>query len=390
MMKFIHEMALTDSPTVLIHSIAQQKINAGINVFNLSAGEPKLPIHTLIAQGATDALTQGKTFYPPVSGIPELKDIACEWMNSTDACEFQTENCLVVNGGKLGIYLLLQLLLREKDRVIIPSPYWVSYPVIAKLFGGVPTIVATNEENGWKLTPDLLKKSCTPKSKILILNNACNPTGTLYTKSELAALLNVANDHDLMVISDEVYSELTYDDSAFVSCGAFHEYQQRVVIIQSCSKNFSMTGWRVGFVFAPAHLIKPLTSLISQSTSGVTTISQWAAVDALKQANLINHWVRENMQHRRDILINALQDAFKISIHPPSSSLYIFISLQHLGIKNIPSLEFCKLALERANVAMVPGDAFGKSGFVRLSFGANESELRSGVKALAEFCKTVN
>ena len=377
----------TDSATVMINSLAQQKESAGIKVFNLSAGEPKLSPLLLIVQAVSNALEQGKTLYPPVSGIPELKDLACEWMNRVYACHFQREQCLVVNGGKFGIYLLLQRLVQSGDEVIMASPYWVSYPAITTLFGGSPIVIETHEVQEWKLTAAQLKKACTAKSKILILNNASNPTGTLYTKSELAALLTVAKEHDLFVISDEVYSGLTYDDQRFVSCGEFSEHLERVAVIQSCSKNFAMTGWRIGFVFASPQLIKQLTTLISQSTSGVTTLSQWAAVAALKHVGTLNAWVRKNMESRRNALVQALNDAFAINLIPPPSALYVFVSLDHLGAKKITSDEFCKLALEHANVALVPGIAFGKEGFVRMSFGASEHDLKQGVEALADFCK---
>jgi aspartate aminotransferase len=342
---------LTDSATVEINSLAQQKADAGIHVFNLSAGEPKLPPHQLIVEAVSQALAEGKIFYPPVSGVPELKELAA------------------------------------KDEVIIASPYWVSYPAITKLFGGVPVIIKTQEDEEWKLSAEQLNKTCTPKSKILILNNAANPTGTVYTKQELAALLDVAKAHNLFVISDEVYSGLIYDHKHYVSCGEFSEHQDQVVIIQSCSKNFSMTGWRIGFVFASSILIKKLTSLVSQSTSGVTTISQWAAVAVLKQVDTINAWVKSSMEQRRNVLIHAINEAFALKINPPSSALYIFVSLDRLGVKSTSSVAFCKSALELANVALVPGLAFGQEGFVRISFGASEHDLQQGISALADFCK---
>lgn len=193
-------------------------------------------------------MEQGHTLYPPIMGIPELRHMGCEWMYRSYDCSFQNEQCLVVNGGKLGIYLLMQLLLQPNDEVIIPSPYWVSYPAMVSLFGGTPVPVETAEAEEWKLTPQALKKACSAKSKILILNNASNPTGALYTQSELIHLLQVAEEHNLLVISDEVYSELTYDGHHYVSCGSLPQFRERVIIIQSCSKNFSMTGWRVGFI----------------------------------------------------------------------------------------------------------------------------------------------
>ncbi|ARB91512.1 pyridoxal phosphate-dependent aminotransferase [Legionella longbeachae] len=378
------QFSLKDSATVAINSLAQQKINAGLKIYNLSAGEPKLPPHPIIISAVTHALEQGLTHYPPVSGISELRYLACEWMNKSYNCSFTSENCLVVNGGKFGIYLLMQLLIQNNDEVIIPSPYWVSYPQITCLFGGTPTIVETREIEGWKLTPQALKNACGPKSKILILNNAANPTGVLYTKSELAALLQVAHEHDLLVIADEVYSGLIYDGHTYISCGSFSQFKDRIIIIQSCSKNFSMTGWRVGFVFAPKTITQPLTALMSQSTSGVTSLSQWAAVAVLKEIK-IGLWVQQRMWERRNCIIHALDQYLGLTIPPPPSSLYIYLSLNKLGVKNQSSEDFCQQALEEANVALVPGTAFGNEGYIRLSFGGCEEELLSGIQKLARW-----
>ncbi|STY28247.1 aspartate aminotransferase [Legionella wadsworthii] len=377
-----------DSATVLINSLAQQKINEGIHIYNLSAGEPKLMPHPDIVSAVTQALEKGHTLYPPVAGIPKLRSLASQWMNEFYYCSFEKENCLVVNGGKFGLYLVLQLLMEEDDEIIIPSPFWVSYPALAKLFGGIPVFVETQETEGWKLTPQALKDACTTKSKFLILNNASNPTGALYTQSELQALIETAREHDLFIIADEVYSALTYDKHHYISCGSFPEFKDRVIIIQSCSKNFSMTGWRIGFVFAEQPLIQALTSLISQSTSGVTSISQWAAVGAFQEVNQISAEVQQCMQQRRDILIDAFQKYFALSIKPPKSSLYVFISLKNLGSKLQDSTEFCKRALDEAHVALVPGVAFGKEGYVRLSFGGCETDLVSGIHALAQWLQS--
>lgn len=376
-----------NSVTVIINTMAQKKIASGIPVFNLGAGEPKLPMHDILIQGANDAMSQGKTLYPPVSGISELKTLVAEWMNVSYQCAFEADNCLVVNGGKLGIYLLLQSQLSKGDEVIIASPYWVSYPAITKLFAGIPIIVETRESDGWKLTPDQLKKVCSPKAKILIINNGSNPTGSLYTRQELEALLNIAKSHNLLVISDEVYSGLTYDNHLYVSCGSFLEYSSNVVVIQSCSKNFAMTGWRVGFVFANETIIRQLTSLVSQSTSGVATISQWVAIAAFKNEKTINSWVQQVMQTRRDIALRLLYEQFGIKVQAPASSLYIFIALSELGVHNITSTEFCAQLLEDANVALVPGSAFGHEGYIRLSFGADESDLIQGIKMLATYLR---
>ncbi|MCW8408567.1 pyridoxal phosphate-dependent aminotransferase [Legionella sp. PATHC035] len=382
---FIKKSLPEDSATVAINSLAQQKIKEGIKIYNLSAGEPKLPPHPSIVTATTYALEQGETLYPPVAGVPELRALASSWMNTTYSCSFKKENCLVVNGGKFGIYLLMQLLIQQGDEVIIPAPYWVSYPAMTQLTGGKPVIVDTLEAEGWKLTPQSLRKACSPQSKLLILNNATNPTGALYTEEELIELLRVAQEQDLLVLADEVYSALTYDEHSYISCGSFPQYQDRVIVIQSCSKNFAMTGWRIGFVFASQSMIHPLTALVSQSTSGVTTLSQWAAIAALTEINGVNQWVQQGMQKRRDTLVKALNDAFGLTLNSPASSLYLFLSLKSLGINRQSSEEFCKQALEEAHVALVPGIAFGKEGYVRMSFGANEDDLKAGVDALARW-----
>lgn len=378
---------LEDSATVTINSLAQQKINSDMKIYNFSVGEPKLPIHPILHEAAIQAMEENKVFYPPISGIPDLRYMATKWMNDSYACSYHPKNCLVVNGGKLGIYLLLQLLLTKSDEVIMASPYWVSYPTITQLFGGVPVIVETYEHENWKLTPDKIKNACTNKSKILIINNAANPTGTLYTKHELEEILKVAKQHNLLVLSDEVYSGLTYDNNDYVSCGSLDAYQDNVIVIQSCSKNFSMTGWRVGFVFANENIIKQLTTLLSQSTSGVTTISQWVALSALRNEKVIIASVNQEMQKRRDIMVQELNKHFKISLKAPPSSLYIFISLKDLGIENQTSSEFCKQVLQDANIALVPGSAFGKEGYIRLSFSGDEQDLIAGVKIFAEYLK---
>ncbi|HVV68255.1 MAG TPA: aminotransferase class I/II-fold pyridoxal phosphate-dependent enzyme [Gammaproteobacteria bacterium] len=381
-----NSLPIINSATVMINSLAQQKMAAGVKVYNLSAGEPHLPPHKQVVAATLAVLEQGKIFYPPVAGLPELKQLAAQWMNDSYQCQYKTQNCLVVNGGKFGLYLLLQLLLQPQDEVIIAAPYWVSYPAITQIFAGNPVIVPTTPGNGWKLTLANIKKAYTDKTRILLLNSGTNPTGAVYSRRELAAILKFAAQHDLLVISDEVYSGLTYQDDLYVSCGSFPEYQDRVIVIQSCSKNFSMTGWRIGFVFAAENLISQLTSLVSQSTSGVAKVSQCAAIAVLAKAKQVNTWVRRAMHKRRDVLLSALNTYFKISVDPPIAGLYVFISLKELGIKKMGSPEFCRLALEQANVALVPGEAFGKEGFVRFSFGVQERDLKEGVKALAQFC----
>ena len=380
-------MKLNESATVAINSLAKQKIAAGIDIFNLSAGEPELMPHPIIVAATVQALQQGKTLYPPVAGIPELRQAASQWMNHEYQCNFSAEHCVATPGGKFAIYLLLQYLLKPEDEVIISSPYWVSYPSITELFAGKACIVPTQAEHGWKLTPQQLSSACHARSHILILNNACNPTGALYSREELQALLAVAEQQGLWVISDEVYSGLCFDDQSYVSCGAFAQYRERVIVVQSCSKSFAMTGWRIGFTFAPLAITLALTILLGQSTSGASTLSQWAATAALQQSTTVNSYVKGELKKRRDALVNALNTAFNLQIAAPLSGLYLFVSLPALGVSEASSQRFCERALAQANVATIPGIAFGQEGFIRLSFGAAPERLTQAVAALANFCQ---
>jgi aspartate/methionine/tyrosine aminotransferase len=382
------------SATVLINSLAQAKQAAGVKVFNLSAGEPKIATPKVIITAASEFIQQGEIFYPITAGIPQLRSLATQWVNSNYMCNYLPDECLVVPGGKFGLYLLFQHLLQleagGQQEVLIPAPYWVSYPTLTKLFGGIAKILPTQESEQWKITPEILANNCSKNSRLLVLNNAVNPTGAIYSREELAALLQVAKAKNLLVVADEVYSGLVYDYNSYVSCGSFPEYKDRVVVIQSTSKNFAMTGWRVGFVFAPINIIKPLTVLVSQSTSGVCPVSQYAVIAAMQHASEITKRVRNIMQQRRDIFLQAFSQTFDIKLRPPKSALYSLVALAQLGVSNSSAEEFCVRALEETNVALVPGDAFGVTGYVRFSFAAAEDEVVNGLNHLAQWCKRLN
>ncbi|MFZ2189886.1 MAG: pyridoxal phosphate-dependent aminotransferase [Candidatus Magasanikiibacteriota bacterium] len=378
---------IESSATVAINSLALQKRQAGERVYNLSVGEPMIDTPEVIKAGAIQALAENKTHYPPVFGLVELKNEAVKWFNKSFQANYNSDEVLVTVGGKFGIYLALQSLVKIGDEILIISPYWVSYPAMVKIFGGVPKIVETEAENDWKVSINDLQKQVSNKTKILILNNAGNPTGVLYDKVEIVNILKFAKENNLLVLSDEVYSGLVYDKQEFVSCASFAEYKDRLVVIQSCSKNLAMTGWRVGFVFAPVELIKTLTNLTSQSTSGVTSISQYSALAGLQNIDTIALEINKTMQKRRDWFVNAFNKLFKTNIKLPASSLYCFIPISAFGTDEIDSAGFCEQILSEANVAMVPGIAFGQEGYVRCSFGENIEELDQALLKLAEYLK---
>ncbi len=385
-MSFSTHLTLESSATVTINSLALAKKARGERVYNLSAGEPILPPHPSIIKAAEEALRAGKTLYPPAPGISELRQLAAAWMSNTYAAAYSPENTLITCGGKFGVYVVCQAYLEAGDGALIVAPYWVSYPSIVRIFKGVPQIVTTTESRGWKARVEDIETQITAHTKVLILNNGANPTGTVYSRAELESFLQLARTHNLLVIADEVYSGLTYDGE-FVSLGSFPEYQDRVIVIQSFSKHFAMTGWRVGMVFAAPEIITVLSAVQSQSTTGTASISQWAAVGALRDSATVNEYVKNAMSERRKIMIDELKNNFGVQASVPAG-LYAFVSLPELGSAETSSVRFCERLLQEANVAVVPGSAFGAEGYVRLSFGAPGSELREAVIVLRQFLKS--
>lgn len=356
------------SATGLIAARANQLREQGIEVHDFGAGDPVLPNHPILIQAAQEAL--GSSPYAPTAGLTELREEVAAWMNRRYDSAFKTENVAVTVGGKFGIFAALNLLLEEGDEVIIPAPHWVSYPEMVRQKKAEPIIIQTR----WKLTPELLEAHLSPKTRVLILNNACNPTGVLYTKEELEALLKVAEKANLFVISDEVYSEIVYDGASFVSMASFEAHKNRVLIIESCSKNFAMAGWRIGFAIGPENMIEKIIALQSQSTSGAPTISQKVALAALKNADEISSYVRDEMDLRRKAFAAQFAKTFGFEMTIPPSGLYHFMEF-----KDPEGL------LESANVVTVPGEAFGTPGYMRLSFAGTVGDIKKGLEAIRLF-----
>lgn len=377
---------LSASPTVAINALAAKKKREGQRVYNFSAGDPALDNHPAILKRALQQIEKKSQPYPPVEGIMELRGLAADWMNASCETHYAKENVMVTCGGKFALFSCLYSLLQPGGEVLIHAPYWVSYPEIVKMAGGVPKIIPPNPDNGWKLTVNDLLQHATDKTKIVIFNNACNPTGVLYTEQEVRDLLNAAKKLDLLVISDEVYSGLVYEQQDFISCGSFPEHHDRVVIVQSCSKNFAMTGWRVGFVLGPENIIQTLGVLQSQSTTGVSLVNQWAAVGALENFVEVNAYVNKAMKARRDVFIQTFNSLFPKPLDEIQSAIYSFVPLKSMGILE-NSEEFCAKVIASDNIALVPGTAFGMDGHVRFAFSEQEQEI---IEALHALKKAVN
>ncbi len=370
---------LTPSATGVIQAAAHQMRKNGIEVFNFGTGDPILPNHPVILEFAERAIVEKMSPYAPFAGMTELRQAAADWMNRRYGSQFGIKETVVSCGGKFGIYAALQILLAQGEEVLVPAPYWVSYPEMVRLANGQPIILSAEETTNWKITPSEMLSRITPKTRVLLLNNACNPTGVLYTRQEISEILNVAKEANLMVISDEVYSEIVFDNAEFVSCSSFPEHRSRVIVIESCSKNFAMAGWRVGFAFGPAEVITNIIALQSQSTSGTSLISQQAALGALRHADEVSSYVRQAMDRRRKLFFQTYNQLFQTRIQPILSTLYYFAPIGKDSMKE------CEKILTEAHVALVPGIGFGVEGYVRFAFSEEEDLIEKGLKALQKF-----
>lgn len=382
-MKLSSYINIPSSATLAMNSLVQEKKQRGEQVFNLTVGEPCIDTPEVVKQAAITAMQTGKTLYPPVLGIPELRTIVAQWMNTHFKSNFEKENVLVSCGGKHGLFMVLQSLLETGDEVLVASPYWVSYPPMVTLAGGTPKIVETTVEQGWKITSQQILSAISSRTRVLILNNGGNPTGVLYSQEEIKNILDVCAEKNIIVISDEVYSGLTYDQNEFISVSSFIEYQENTIVIQSASKHFSMTGWRVGFVLGPQYVIEALETLQSQTTTSTSSISQWAALAAFQNADELMPQIKTEMQKRRDAFVVSMEKYFGVKIQVPQCGLYAFLPLSTFGVSETDSVAFCMRVLEGCNVAFVPGAPFGAEGYVRASFGGKIEDVEMGLKKLS-------
>jgi aspartate aminotransferase len=379
------------SPTMAITSKARELKAAGFDVIGLGAGEPDFDTPDNVKQAAIEAIQRGETKYTAVDGIPELKRAVAEKFKRENGLAYKPSEITVGSGGKQVLYNALLATLDPGDEVIIPSPYWVSYPDIVLLAGAEPVIVETKLEHGFKLKPEALARAITPKTKWFIFNSPSNPTGAAYTEAEIKALTDVLVKHDrVWVLSDDIYEHLVYDGFKFTTPAAIEpKLKSRTLTLNGVSKAYSMTGWRIGYGGGPEPLIKAIATLQSQSTSNPCSISQWAAVEALEgPQDFLTDWVK-SFQERRDLVVAMLNQAKGISCPKPEGAFYVYpscagaIGKTSQGGKKIGTDEdFATALLEEEGVAVVHGAAFGLSPFFRISYA-------TGIKALEEACRRI-
>ncbi|MBN3040211.1 MAG: pyridoxal phosphate-dependent aminotransferase [Candidatus Omnitrophica bacterium] len=374
-------LSLSKSATLKITALTKKLIREGKDVVNFAAGEPDFDTPDFIKQEAIKAINHGFTKYTPSAGVPALREAIAQKLNLENKIPLKPEGVIVTSGAKYAVYVALSTLLEDNQEVIIPSPYWVSYPEMVKLAGAKASYLAADEKDNFKINPLHLEKAINHKTKILILNYPSNPTGITYTYEDLKAISAIVKKRRIYVISDEIYEALLYDGLKHYSFAALPDMFERTITINGFSKAFSMTGWRLGYLAGPEEIINQASKMIDHTTSCACAISQKAAVAAFKYSD----WVEESrriFQKRRDLLFNGLSACPKITPFKSQGTFYMFCDIRKTGLN---SFDFASKLLENHLVSCVPADAFGIDGFIRLSFSTSEEQITKGIERIKNF-----
>ncbi len=374
------------SPTLAIDAKAKALKAQGVDIVGFGAGEPDFDTPANIKEAAKKAIDAGFTKYTPVGGTDELKDAIIAKMNNDHGLEYTREEISVACGAKHSLYNISQALIQEGDEVIIPAPYWVSYPDQVVLAGGAPVFVETDETSGFKMTPQQLEKAITGKTKALIINSPCNPTGASYTVDELKAIGRVCLEHDFLIISDDIYERLMYDGQKFANIAqVVPELKTRTVVVNGVSKTYAMTGWRIGYACGPRELMGAMTKMQSQSTSNPTSIAQKAAVEALRGPQDTVAAMAAEFDKRRRFIVERLNAMPGVTCFKATGAFYVFPNFSGVYGKSFNgrminnSTDFAAYLLEEAKVAIVPGVAFGADRYARLSYASSMENITKGM-----------
>jgi aspartate aminotransferase len=387
------------SPTIAVSSKARDLKAAGRDVISLGAGEPDFDTPDNIKEAAIKAIRDGKTKYTNVDGIPELKEAICRKFKRENGLDYKPAQAFVAPGGKKVIYNAMMATLNPGDEVVIPAPYWVSYPDIVLLAGGTPVFAEAGIETKFKLKPETLEAAITPKTKWLIFNHPSNPTGAAYTRAELKALTDVLMRHPhVWVLTDDMYEHLVYDGFEFSSPAQVEPgLYERTLTMNGVSKAYAMTGWRIGYCAGPEPLIKAMTKLQSQTTSNASTISQWASVEALNGPQDFLKERAQSFKDRRDLIVSMLNQSKGLDCATPEGAFYVYPSCAKLIGKKTPrghvlrnDEDVVTALLEDEGVAVVQGVAFGLSPYFRISYACSTSELEEAGRRIQRFCGSLN
>jgi len=378
---------LTPSLTLSIDSKAKALRAEGVDVFSFGAGEPDFDTPEHIKAAAIEALNAGFTKYTPSSGMPELRAAISEKFKKDNGLDYKPSEIIVSNGAKQSCFNAILAVCGEGDEVIIPAPYWLSYPDMVRLAGAEPVIVQTTQENDWKMTPAQFEEAMSPRTKMVIINSPGNPTGSVYSKEELRALVEVAADEEITILSDEIYESLTYDGAEHVSVASLTpEARDLTITVNGFSKAYAMTGWRLGYLGAPEKIAKAIDSMQSHSTSGPCSFAQKGGLAALTGSQQCVADMREEFNIRREYMFERLSAIHNVTAVKPKGAFYMLANISKLGMT---STNFADRLLSKANVAVVPGIAFGDDRVVRLSYATGLDVIKPGLDRFEDFCKTL-
>ncbi|MEC9081725.1 MAG: pyridoxal phosphate-dependent aminotransferase [Verrucomicrobiota bacterium] len=379
--------SLAPSLTLAISAKAKELRASGEDVIGFGAGEPDFDTPQHIKDAAAQALADGFTKYTPSSGIPELRQAVADKFQKDYGVEYEPSQVIVNCGGKHSCFNVIYATCEAGDEVIIPAPYWLSYPEMAKLAGAKPVIIETSDATEFKVTPDQLREAITPNTKLFILNSPSNPTGSVYSADEIKELGDVCVEKGVLIMSDDIYEKLVYDGAQFTSVTGFsEEHLAHTIIVHGLAKAYSMTGWRIGFLAAPKPIAKAINALQSHSTSNATSFAQKGALAALTGPQThLDQWLTE-FNNRRSYAAERLNNMGGVSCVNSRGAFYLFPNIEDTGLK---SAEFCERLLEQSKVAAVPGIAFGADSNFRISYATSMENIQNGMDRLEEFCKSL-
>ncbi|WDV47842.1 pyridoxal phosphate-dependent aminotransferase [Clostridiaceae bacterium M8S5] len=382
--------SINPSVTLTISSKAKELKANGVDVISFAPGEPDFNTPVNIQDEAISSIREGKIKYTAASGLLELKKAICNKLEKDNNIKYEPKNILISNGAKQCLYNSLCAILNEGDEVIVVAPYWVSYYELIMLAGGKPVIIETKEEDDFKPTVEILKKTITNKTKAMIINTPNNPTGTVYSKEELIALGDIAIENDMFIVADEIYEKLIYDGAKHFSIASIDKYKDNTLVINGMSKAYSMTGWRLGYVAAHEDIIKLINNFQSHTTSNACTISQYASIEALNGDQSKIEEMRKAFDERRKYMVDAINDIKGLSCRKPLGAFYVMVNIKDMkgtsirGKKIESSLDFCNVLLDEAKVATIPGSAFGTDDYIRMSYATSYDNIKNGIQRIKE------
>ena len=386
-------MNMEPSMTLALTAKAGELKAQGVDVISFGVGEPDFNTPQNIIDAAILAMNQGKTKYTAVSGITELKEAIVKKFYNDNGLNYKSENIIVSTGGKQCLFNVFAAILNVGDEVLIPKPYWVSYPELVKFNDGIPVFVETNEEDDFKINFKNLEKSITNKTKAIVVNSPNNPTGSIYSKKELMEIADFAKKYDLYIISDEMYEKLTYGDNKHISIASLNEDAfNRTIVVNGLSKAYAMTGWRVGYAAGKKEIIKLMNNIQSHTTSNVNSIAQYASLEALTGQQEEMKIMQNEFDRRRKVMMKLLDDISDVSYIEPKGAFYILVNIEKIlkKFKISGSSEFCEKLLDRENVVAIPGIAFGEDNYIRLSYATSMDNIERGLNRISNFIKNLN